>query len=396
MWMRASIVAVALLLSGCGSVTYYAQAIGGHLDVMSRARPIEELLADESLAPETRARLAEVLAAREFAVTELALPDNGSYRTYADLERPFAVWNVFAAPELSIAPREWCLLMVGCVNYRGYFAREKAQAFASELRAQGYDVYVAGVAAYSTLGWFSDPMLNTILRRSDTEVAALLFHELAHQRLYVKDDSTFNESFATVVELEGARRWLARRGNPAAFAEHAQRLARREQFSQLVLKYRAQLDDLYRSAASDDDKRAGKRTLLRQLKDEYASVRSTWDGDTRYDNYFAQDLNNAHLAAVGTYHRHVQPLQILLAESGGDLPAFYAAAAALAQLPAAEREARLAPSARGERSFGNGRRPPGWAASAWPPGAAVSERATPREPAAAGLYSRAARERSRE
>jgi predicted aminopeptidase len=363
---------------------------------MSRARPIEELLADESLAPETRARLAEVLAAREFAVTELALPDNGSYRTYADLERPFAVWNVFATPELSITPREWCLLMVGCVTYRGYFARDKAQAFADELRAQGYDVYVAGVAAYSTLGWFSDPMLNTILRRSDTEVVALLFHELAHQQLYVKGDSTFNESFATVVELEGARRWLTSRGNPAAFAEHAQRLARREQFSQLVLKYRARLDELYRSAGSEEDKHTHKRALFRQLKEEYASVRSTWDGDTRYDNYFAQDLNNAHLAAVGTYHRHVQPLQILLAESGGDLPAFYAAAAALARLPAAEREARLAPGARGERSFGNGRRPPEWAASASPPGAAVSERATPREPAAAGLYSRAARERSRE
>jgi predicted aminopeptidase len=283
-----------------------------------------------------------VLAAREFAVTELGLPNNGSYRSYADLERPFAVWNVFATPELSIAPREWCLLMVGCVTYRGYFARDKAQAFAAELRAQGYDVYVAGVAAYSTLGWFSDPMLNTILRRGDTEVAALLFHELAHQQLYVKGDSTFNESFATVVELEGARRWLARRGDAAAFAEYAQRLTRREQFSQLVLKYRARLDELFRSAASDDDKRAGKRALLRQLKDEYASVRSTWGDDRRYDAYFTQELNNAQLAAVGTYHRHVPPLQVLLAESGGDLPAFYAAAAELARLPDAEREARLA------------------------------------------------------
>jgi predicted aminopeptidase len=232
--------------------------------------------------------------------------------------------------------------MVGCVTYRGYFARDKAQAFAAELRAQGYDVYVAGVAAYSTLGWFSDPMLNTILRRGDTEVAALLFHELAHQQLYVKGDSTFNESFATVVELEGARRWLARRGDAAAFAEYAQRLTRREQFSQLVLKYRARLDELFRSAASDDDKRAGKRALLRQLKDEYASVRSTWGDDRRYDAYFTQELNNAQLAAVGTYHRHVPPLQVLLAESGGDLPAFYAAAAELARLPDAEREARLA------------------------------------------------------
>ena len=338
---RVWVVALSLLLSGCGSISYYAQAIGGHFDVMSRARPIGELLNDESLAAETRARLAAVLAAREFAVTALGLPDNDSYRNYADLERPFALWNVFATPELSVTPQEWCLLMVGCVTYRGYFARDKAEAFAAELRAQGHDVYVAGVAAYSTLGWFSDPMLNTILRRSDAEVAALLFHELAHQQLYVKDDTAFNESFATVVELEGARRWLARRGNPGAFAEHARRLARREQFSQLVLSYRARLDALYRSAAPDDEKRAGKRALFRQLKEQYASLRSGWGGDTRYDNYFAQELNNAHLAAVGTYHRYVPALQDLLAESGGDLTAFYAAAAELARLPAAEREERL-------------------------------------------------------
>lgn len=331
-----------LLLSGCGSVSYYAQAIGGHLDVMSRARPIEELLTDESLAADTRARLAEVLAAREFAVTELGLPDNGSYRSYADLGRPFAVWNVFATPELSVAPREWCLLVVGCVSYRGYFARDRAEAFAAELRAQGHDVYVAGVAAYSTLGWFSDPLLNTILRRSDAEVAALLFHELAHQQLYVKGDTAFNESFATVVELEGARRWLARRGQPQAFAEHARRVAQRAQFTELVLKYRARLEALYRSSAPEDEKRAGKRALLRALKDEYAAVRSAWGGDTRYDSYFAQDLNNAHLAAVGTYHGYVEPLQALLAEVGGDLAAFYAAAAELARLPAGERAQRLA------------------------------------------------------
>jgi predicted aminopeptidase len=342
MWMRAIIVALALPLTGCGTLAYYAHAISGHFQVLSGARPIAEVLADESVAADTRAKLAQVVAARAFAVGELGLPDNDSYQAYADLGRPFVVWNVFATPELSLQPQEWCFLMVGCVSYRGYFSPEQAEAFAAELRHQGQDVYVAGVAAYSTLGWFNDPMLNTMLRRSETEVVALLFHELAHQRLYVKGDTTFNESFATVVELEGTRRWLARQGRHQAFDAHRQRVERHQQFTQLMLRYRSRLEALYAVGAADEDKRARKRELFQQLKRDYAELRRSWNGDTRYDRFFAQDLNNAHLVAVGTYHRDVAALQALLAQHGGELPAFYRAVEALARLDAAQRAAQLA------------------------------------------------------
>ncbi len=342
MLLRMFIVALALPLGGCGTLDYYWQAIGGQFELWSRTRPIEELLADASVEPATRAKLALAHEARDYAVRALALPENGSYRAYADIGRPFVVWNVFATPELSLTPREWCFPVAGCVGYRGYFSQAAAEAFAAGRAAAGDDVYVAGVAAYSTLGWFDDPLLSTMLRRADSELVALLFHELAHQVVYVKGDSAFNESFATVVELEGVRRWLTRHDDGAAFAAHLKRLHRREQFTQLVLDYRARLEALYRADVADDAKRAGKRALFAELRAAYATLRQTWAGDKRYDSFFGPALNNAHLAAVGTYHRHVGALQALLAQHAGNLPAFYAAVARLARLPAAQREAQLA------------------------------------------------------
>jgi predicted aminopeptidase len=211
------------------------------------------------------------------------------------------------------------------------------------LRREHLDVRIAGVAAYSTLGWFRDPVLNSQLRLDDTELAAVLFHELAHQEIYVPGDAAFNESFATTVEIEGLRRWLAATGNPAAFETWQHSRARQQQFVDLVLRYRARLADLYASAADDNAKRAGKKQMFATLRDEYAQLKTHWDGDNRYDGWFAQDLNNAHLAGIGLYHEHVPELQRLLAAHGGDLPAFYRAVRALSRLPAADRNARLAP-----------------------------------------------------
>lgn len=336
------LLSLASSLTGCGTINFYWQAIGGHLEVLTSSRPIEEVIVDDRVPAATRAKLDYVRDARRFAVEALALPDNGSYQNYADLERPFVLWNVFATPEFSVTPKEWCFVMVGCVTYRGYFNRDHAEAFAAQLRADGYDVYVAGVAAYSTLGWFSDPVLNTMLRRSDAEVAALLFHELAHQKLYVKGDTTFNESFATVIELEGTRRWLASHNDEAAFGAQRQRIARHREFTALMLDYRARLAALYRIEESDADKRATKQALLAQIKQDYTHLRSTWDGDTRYDKFFDQAFNNAHFAAVGAYHGYVDGLQAVLVENGGDLVAFYRAAEVLARLPSSERAARLA------------------------------------------------------
>jgi predicted aminopeptidase len=332
----------ASLSTGCATVGYYSQAIGGHFDLLARARPVDEWLADPALAPEQRTRLAYAIEARAYASRELALPDNDSYRRYADLERPFALWNVFAAPELSVKPREWCFPVVGCVSYRGFFARERAQAYADELRAQGYDVHIAGVAAYSTLGWFDDPLTNAILARPPPEVAGLVFHELAHQRVYARDDTMLNESFATVVELEGVRRWLGQRGEAGQYADYLERRARREAFTRLLLRGHERLERLYAAPATDDEKRAAKQAAFAELRREYAALRRGWPTGLHFDDWMAQDLTNAHLVPAGLYHGQVSALRALLARHGGDLRAFYVEVERLAALSKEARVAALA------------------------------------------------------
>lgn len=340
--MRLAIPPLILLLGGCANLGYYLHVAGGHADIQARTRPIEEALEDPALAPETRARLGLVRRAREYASRELFLPDNESYRRYADLERPFVVWNVFAAPELALAPREWCFVFAGCVSYRGYFSRARADELAAELRAERYDVYVAGVAAYSTLGWFHDPMLNTILRRPEAEVIGVMFHELAHQKLYVRDDTAFNESFATAVEFEGVKRWYARAGGPPeALRAYEQNRKRRAEFTALVLKYRARLEAVYASSRSDDEKRALKRETFAELRREHTALKAHWGGYDGYDGWFDASLNNARIAAVGVYHQYVTAFQTLLAKHDGDFAAFYREAQELARLPADERATML-------------------------------------------------------
>jgi predicted aminopeptidase len=341
--LRSAIVAaLALASTGCATVGYYTQAIGGHFDLLARARPIDEWLAEPGADPGLKERLVYAQEARAFASRELGLPDNDSYRRYADLGRPYALWNVFATPELSVKPREWCFPVAGCVSYRGFFARERAEGYAAELRAEGYDVYVGGSAAYSTLGWFDDPLTSAILARPLPEVAGVVFHELAHQRLYARDDTAFNESFATVVELEGARRWLERRGEAGQYTTYLERHARREAFTRLLLKHRARLERLYAEPSADDVKRAAKRAIFAELKAEYGKLRRDWPPGIGFDAWIAQDLNNAHLVSVGLYHGQVGALRALLARQRGDLRAFYDEATRLAQLPAAERLAALA------------------------------------------------------
>lgn len=347
----------AALLAACANVGYYSQAIGGQLEILARSRPIADLLdgrrdtpdfatgpSPEPLSPETRAGLERVLRMRAFAVEALGLPDNGSYTTYADLQRPAVAWNVIATPEFSLQPREWCYPLAGCVPYRGYFARSRAEREADALRRQHLDVRIAAVTAYSTLGWFRDPVLDSQLRLDDADLAAVLFHELAHQKVYLPGDAAFNESFATAVEIEGVRRWLAATADAAAFDTWQRSRARQQEFIDLVLRCRARLADLYASGADDDAKRAGKNQVFADLRHDYAQLKKHWDGDNRYDGWFAQDLNNAHLAGIGLYHQHVPEFQRLLAAHGGDLPAFYRAVRKLSRLPATERNARLAAS----------------------------------------------------
>ena len=255
-------VAALLLVSGCGTIDYYAQAVSGHLEIMRLAEPIDERLRRPDTPEPLRAKLTRALAIREFASRELKLPDNDSYRRYADLGRPFVLWNVFAAPEFSVQPVESCFLFAGCVSYRGFYSEERAKQHADELAAEGYDTYIVGVSAYSTLGWFDDPVLSTFLQYSETEVARTVFHELAHQVLYLKGDTMFNESFATAVEEEGVRRWLEREGTPALHAASTEARRRRAQFVALVLRYRARLAAHYAEPLAPEEKRAGKRRLL--------------------------------------------------------------------------------------------------------------------------------------
>ena len=350
--MRRLMIGTAALLllaavAGCSTLGYYLQAFNGQLELSHKARPIPEVIADSGTSPELRVKLARAQDIREFASRDLGLPDNGSYRRYADLKRPYVVWNVFAAPEFSVVPKEWCFPIAGCVGYRGYFAQAGADALADELRAQRDDVYVGGVPAYSTLGWFDDPVLNTFIQYPETEIARLIFHELSHQVAYVPGDSTFNESFAVTVELEGVKRWLAVNGTPEQQAAFEAAQLRKRDFAQLVAQYRDKLAEVYAGGGTDEDKRAAKVRTFEAMRADYVKLKQTWGGFKGYDWWFDQPLNNAQLASVVIYTQLVAGFQKLLAENGGDLTAFYLEIKGLAKLSKDSRQARLRPAPAG-------------------------------------------------
>lgn len=330
-----------LALAGCAELAYYRQAVAGQWALWQARRPVAEALADPAATPELRQRLQTARELQTFASAELALPDNGSYRDYADLGRSWVVKNVFAAPELSLEPRQWCFWLIGCLSYRGYFDAEAAQRLADDLRARGDDVYIADVYAYSTLGWFADPLLNTFIHWPAARLAELMFHELAHQRLYVANDTAFNEAFATAVGRLGAERWLEQRGAAHERAEFALDGRRREQFLQAVATARERLAAVYASSSGDAAKRADKQRILAELRDRYRQLKREWGGYAGYDSWFARDLNNAKLAGVSAYHRLVPAFAALFAREGRDFAAFYRAAEVIGRMPPREREARL-------------------------------------------------------
>jgi len=342
--IAAALIAVMLVvsLSSCQTLSYYSQAVGGQIGVWRAAEPIDELLRDEETSPALRLRLELVSSIRSFAADELALPDDGSYRRYADLKRPYVLWNVFAAPELSLAPVTWCFPIAGCVGYRGYFSEDAAQRFAAGLRDKDLDVYVGGVAAYSTLGWFDDAVLNTFIDYRDTELARLIFHELAHRVAYAPGDTTFNESFATAVELEGVRRWLEDSGRSAEMAEFELARSRHQAFLDLVMRTRDELQAIYEADSPDEQKRLLKVDAYTRMREVYEDLKRDWGGYSGYDRWFAAPLNNAKLASVAAYNQLVPGFQRLLARNGGDLEAFYREVNALVKLPQEERRARLA------------------------------------------------------
>ena len=346
-WIAAVVAFATLALAGCSameSIQFYWQGATGQADLLSRAKPIAEVAA-ATADPLLKAKLERVQTIRAFASRELGLPDNRSYTRYADLDRPFVVWNVFAAPELSLTPRQWCFPVAGCVAYRGYFAEADAREDAARIAAEGYDVHVSGVPAYSTLGWFDDPVLSTFIRFREAELARLVFHELAHQIVYVKDDTSFNESFATAVEEAGIARWLAAqhdRPDAAQLAADVPRAERlRAEFRRLVRDTRDRLAALYASDAPIDEKRAAKAAAFAAMRADYGQMKAGWDGLPGFDRWFAAGPNNASIASAGLYANRVPQFAALLAAEGGDLPRFYQRVKALAALPRAEREAWL-------------------------------------------------------
>ena len=326
-------IALALFLfaAGCSHLGYYLQSVEGQLALLQSRQEISAILADPATPAALKSRLERALKIRDFASSELKLPDNESYRSYADVRRPFVVWNVFATKEFSIKPERWCFPIAGCVGYRGYFSKAGADNFAAELRADGYDVHVGGVPAYSTLGWFNDPVLNTFVNYSDYEIARLIFHELGHQVMYVQGDTEFNESFATAVETEGITRWIERFGDDKMRAAFLLAQQRRAQFSELVMRHRHALGVLYQSKLAPADMRTRKAEMFAALKDDYAKLKQEWGGYAGYDR-FLDDPNNAKLASISFYSRLVPQFLQMLARLHGDLPAFYAEVKRLARM----------------------------------------------------------------
>jgi predicted aminopeptidase len=336
------------LTAGCSSLGYYAQAASGHFSLLNKAKPVPEWVADDTTAEPLKERLRLSQRMRDFAVSELKLPDNASYRRYADLGRNAAVYNVVAAPELSLTLKTWCFPVVGCVGYRGYYDRAEAEALAAELRAQGFEAVVQSIPAYSTLGkvpgdYFADPLLNTFLRWQEGDLARLIFHELAHQVVYAKGDTMFNESFATAVERLGGERWMQQHASQAARDELARADQRRIDFRRLAMLARADLEAIYKDdTLSLDAKRAAKAERFAKLRAEHAALKAgPWQGWTGYDTWFAS-ANNASLGVMAAYNELVPQFETLYEREGRDFERFYAEVRRLAALPQAERRATLA------------------------------------------------------
>ena len=328
-------------LCGCGTVSFYLQAIGGHMDIMAQREPVAELLETTSDG-ELKQQLTLAMQARDYASEQLGLPDNGSYRSYVDLQRQYVTWNVIATEEFSVQAREWCFPIAGCVPYRGYFSQQAAHQFGARLSEQALDVHVNGATAYSTLGWFDDPLLSTMLQWRETRLVGVIFHELAHQVAWAENDTTFNESFAVFVQREGVRKWLGERGAAAQIDDYERRIRRQREFVSMLLETRETLADLYAGSADPATMRADKKQVFAQMREYYAALKTNdWDNYSGYDYWFDKPLNNARLALAATYNDYVDSFARLFTRAGGDFATFYEHVQALAELPGEQRESKL-------------------------------------------------------
>jgi predicted aminopeptidase len=332
-------IAVAVVLGACADLRYYAHVTHGESALLLQRRSVSKVMADPLTDPKLAARLKLSQEARQFASEKLDLPDNRSYTYYVQLNRPYVVWNVFATPRFSVDAVPQCFPIAGCVAYRGWFDERKAKESAEKLKADGYDVYIGGVPAYSTLGWFSDPIISSMMRWDDDELIGTIFHELAHQLIYVKDDTSFNESYAMFVEDEGVREWHRSRGESVA-DNHDQVMD--DGFTQLVLELRERLKKLYKSDVDQEAMAVGKQHEIEDFRTRYVAWRDKYyPNDHRYDAWVARSINNATLLPFGLYDQWEKSFAALFKQANGQWPDFYARVRALAKQPTAEREATL-------------------------------------------------------
>jgi predicted aminopeptidase len=341
-----------LAVSGCQTISFYSQAFRGQYQIFAHQKTIEKLIADPETAPKLRDRLQLISDFRTFAKDDLKLPVDGHYRKYVDVHRPYVVWNVEAAPEFSLEPKGWWYPMVGRLEYRGYFREVGARKYGKTLQEEGYDVFIGGVQAYSTLGWFKDPLLNTFVFEPEQDLAEILFHELGHQRVFARGDTDFNEAFATTVGQEGARRWLRKKGDQHLLDAYDAELNRTDQFVHLIQKVRQRLKVLYGDEITEDGKfkatnknhavdkaelRKQKAAIVADLQHDFAKLKEEWNGNREYDGWFARQVNNAQLNSVAAYYDFVPGFENLLAKSGGDLQKFYTEAERLSKMSKKER-----------------------------------------------------------
>lgn len=336
------VVAVIIGVCGCQTVSFYGQAIKGQYQILAHQEPIQEKIASPDTPADLKAKLTEVIALREFAAKELRLPTNKHYLKYVDLHRPYAVWTVSAAPELSLEPKTWWFPIVGSVSYRGYFSEDAANKYAKKLKAKGLDVDVGGVTTYSTLGWFNDPLLNTFVQGPESELVDTIFHELTHQRLYIAGDTDFNEALATTVAEEGVYRWYKAQNKPEAWKKYQTERDQHQQFIKIVLARVEELRAVYNNPSlSDEQKRVRKQEIISALRADHEKLKIQWGGKSRYDEWFKSRINNAVLGSVATYYDLVPDFQAVLRAQGGDMEKFFETVKKISKLDKEQRREAL-------------------------------------------------------
>jgi predicted aminopeptidase len=351
-WVSGGLVVLALVLvCGCRNLSFYGQAIRGEYQMLAHRNPVDKLVTNSNTDAKLKEKLSTLLAMLSYASNDLRLPVDNQYHHYVDLHRPYAVWNVEAAPEFSLEKKSWWYPFVGSLDYRGYFSQEGAEKYAAWLRKKDLDVYVGGVEAYSTLGWFKDPALNTFIFEPEADLAEILFHELGHQRLFVSGDTDFNEAFATTVGQEGAKRWLRSRKDQAGLDAYLAELRRHDQFVEIVARCTRQLEKLYgdvrtpdgklkagsRETVSVEELRRQKQAILEKLQEDYRALKAQWNGSNDYDGWFALPINNAQLNSISTYYDLVPAFERMLKDNNDDLEKFYRAAERLSKEPREKR-----------------------------------------------------------